>query len=181
MIFNDDGLPLQGITGGNGADRRVDFPLRPEMRRGTLRLWIEVSANGMFGVPSDGQGGDPDPNRYFYLDSADIVVKRPEAWKLMWDFSAIRGCVDEMPRDGILQNKALWVANEIQNCFRKADIGSIDRCRKLAEDILGKHWEKSGVDVYAKDTCTDDVIFSLGHCHIDSCWLWPRSECRDSA
>lgn len=39
MVFNEDGLPLQGITGGSDA-RRVDFPLKPEMRKGVL-LYIE--------------------------------------------------------------------------------------------------------------------------------------------
>lgn len=39
MVFNEEGLPLQGITGGGDA-RRVDFPLKKEMRAG-VTLYIE--------------------------------------------------------------------------------------------------------------------------------------------
>lgn len=93
----------------------------------------------MFGVPSD-HTGDPDPNRYFTLLSADIVVKRPEAWGLLWDFEALRGCVREMPQDGPLQNKAGYVANEVgpsvvcfRNCKHQAAGG---RCWSLTRPLL---------------------------------------------
>lgn len=39
MIFDEGGMPLQGITGG-GDGRRVDFPLKPEMRNG-VTFFIE--------------------------------------------------------------------------------------------------------------------------------------------
>lgn len=103
MIFDEHGLSLQGITGGFDK-RRVDFPLPKSMRKGVL-LYAEVTCNGLFGVENR-QEGDPDPDRYFELRSADIVVKRPEAWHLLWDFQLLQGCVNEMPRDGPLQNKA---------------------------------------------------------------------------
>lgn len=76
MVFNSDGLSLQGLTGAFNHDRRVDFPIKPEMRKG-VTLYIEVTCNGMFGVDGPSEG-DPDPNRYFALNSCDIVVKRPE-------------------------------------------------------------------------------------------------------
>lgn len=156
--------------------RRVDFPLRPKMRKGTLTLYIEVTCNAMFGLPSDSTG-DPDPNRFFVLASADIVVKRPQAWKLMWDWEILRGCVNEMPKDGVLQNKALWICNEIMSTFRKGDLSSIERCRKIAEEILGAKWEEEGASIY-EDSEGDRAapqLWSLGHTHIDTAWLWPFS------
>ncbi|KAJ1030129.1 hypothetical protein NDA16_001042 [Ustilago loliicola] len=176
MIYNEDGLPLQGITGGYEDKRRVDFPLKPDYRNGVL-FYIEVTANGMFGLPADGTG-DPDPNRYFELESCDIVVKRAEAWRLLWDFELLEGCVKNLGRDTELQNRALWVANQIQNTFRKADFDSIPRCRKLAQEILGKNWEDKVDSIYDQDVVEgrEDVrIWSLGHSHIDSAWLWPYS------
>ncbi|PWN53731.1 putative AMS1-alpha-mannosidase, partial [Violaceomyces palustris] len=176
MIFSQDGMPLQGITGGYDDNRRVDFPLPQSFRKG-VTLYAEITANGMFGLPSDASG-DPDPNRQFTLASADIVVKRPEAWKLMWDFQTLSQCIREMPKDGVLQNKALWVANEIMNTFRKADLDSISKCRKLAEEVLGTDWEKQGAKLYEQDVVEgreDTLIWSLGHTHIDSAWLWPYS------
>lgn len=35
MIFSEDGMPLQGITGGSDG-RRVDFPLKADMRKSVL-------------------------------------------------------------------------------------------------------------------------------------------------
>ncbi|PWN91943.1 putative AMS1-alpha-mannosidase [Acaromyces ingoldii] len=173
MIFDEHGLSLQGITGGFDK-RRVDFPLPKSMRKGVL-LYAEVTCNGLFGVENR-QEGDPDPDRYFELRSADIVVKRPEAWHLLWDFQLLQGCVNEMPRDGPLQNKALWVANRIQDTFRKSDLSTIKECRKLAEEILGKGWADKGAKIYDEGNRRDRddfALWSIGHTHIDSAWLWP--------
>lgn len=38
MVFDGEGLPLQGITGGFGGDRRVDFILDPKSRDSTYRV-----------------------------------------------------------------------------------------------------------------------------------------------
>lgn len=177
MIFNEDGLPLQGITGGTAVNRRVDFPLTPAMRKlgKVTTLYIEITANAMFGVPSAGSGSDPDPNRYFKLQSADLVLKRLDAWRLLWDFNLLRGAVDWVERDTVLQNKALWVANEIQNTFRRNDIDSIARCRHLADEVLGRNWDTPHPEkVWTHPTNTAPKVWAMGHCHIDSCWLWPK-------
>ncbi|KAI3487963.1 hypothetical protein L1887_48046 [Cichorium endivia] len=139
MIFTEAGMPLQGITGGFEDNRRVDFPLKQEYRNG-VTFYIEITANGMFGLPSDGSG-DPDPNRYFELQSCDIVVKRAEAWKLLWDFDLLKGCVKNLSKDTELQNRALWVANQVQNTFRKAGPRqhSPMPSRRRAHLVLGPH------------------------------------------
>ncbi|KAJ7761441.1 hypothetical protein B0H16DRAFT_1811281, partial [Mycena metata] len=55
MIFDTDGTPLQGITGGYGGDRRVEYIIPPEaVAKGAHDLVIESSCNGLFGV--DGRG-----------------------------------------------------------------------------------------------------------------------------
>lgn len=55
MIFTTDGTPLQGITGGWGGDRRVEFILPPEARKARkYDFVVESSCNGMFGVPWNG-------------------------------------------------------------------------------------------------------------------------------
>ena len=60
MIFTPDGTPLQGITGGWGGDRRVEYIIPHEARKaGKHELVIESSCNGMFGVPWDGDTISP--------------------------------------------------------------------------------------------------------------------------
>jgi len=36
-------------------------------------------------------------NRYFTLASADLVVPNQDAWRLLWDFEALRQLVDTLP------------------------------------------------------------------------------------
>ena len=47
MIFDTDGLPLQGITGGSRIERRVEFILKDPTY--AQSYYIEVSANGRLG------------------------------------------------------------------------------------------------------------------------------------
>ena len=48
MVFNLEGRPLQGLTGGYGNERRVEFILKDvTFAQG---YYIEVSANGMITV-----------------------------------------------------------------------------------------------------------------------------------
>lgn len=176
MIFDRFGLPLQGLTGGNEDNRRVDFPLASEMLvpGKVTTLFIEITANAMGGLPAAGHGQDPDPYRYFKLQSADLVLKRLDAWRLLWDFNLLRGSVDWIGRDTVLQNKALWVANEIQNTFRHNDVSSIARCRSLAQEVFGDKWDAKPESVWSAPTITKPTVWAMGHCHIDSCWLWPK-------
>ncbi|RDB17533.1 Alpha-mannosidase [Hypsizygus marmoreus] len=172
MIYTTDGVPLQGITGGFGGDRRVEYIIpEAERKQGRHDFVIESSCNGMFGVPWNGDTiAPPDMNRYFSLKSADLVVPNMEAWGLLWDFTTLHELIDTLPGNTPLQNKALVVANEIMNVFSKGDATAIRGARKLAEDIFGEGWEGKGFQANSCASCADHLA---GHCHIDTAWLWP--------
>ncbi|KAI0061336.1 glycoside hydrolase family 38 protein [Artomyces pyxidatus] len=174
MIYTIDGTPLQGITGGYGGDRRVEYIIPPEARaKGTHSFIAEASCNGMFGVPWNGDIiMPPDMNRFFKLDSADLVVPNQEAWGLLWDFTTLRELVATLPGNSALQNQALSVANEIMNVFYKNDASSVSAARKLAEKIFGEDWQKKGEKIYTEGAKVAQV-WGIGHCHIDTAWLWP--------
>ena len=87
-------------------------------------------------------------NRYFQLASADLVVPNQDAWGLLWDFTALRQIVDTISGNTALQNKALVVANEIMNVFRKGDPADIRNARKLAEQVFGQGWEAEADSIY---------------------------------
>ncbi|ETW79602.1 glycoside hydrolase family 38 protein [Heterobasidion irregulare TC 32-1] len=176
MIFATDGTPLQGITGGYGGDRRVEYILPHDARKkGTHDFVIESSCNGMFGVPWNGDTiAPPDMNRTFQLASADLVVPNQEAWGLMWDFDALREIVDALPGTSALQNRALAVANAMMNAFDRGDPASIGAARALAERVFGAGWAAKQERIYEEGP-TDAQIWGIGHCHIDTAWLWPYS------
>jgi alpha-mannosidase len=108
-------------------------------------------------------------NRYFTLDSADLVVPNMDAWGLLWDFHTLRQLVDTVPGNTPLQNKALGVANEIMNVFRKGDIADVRRARLLAEEVFGERWESKGEKIYEEGQKKVN-IWGIGHCHIDTAW-----------
>lgn len=49
---------------------------------------------------------------------------------------------------------------------------SIKEGRKIAQEYLGDRVDSS--DVY--NTKNESIIYGIGHCHIDTCWLWPWAE-----
>jgi len=86
--------------------------------------------------------GVPDDNRTYALNSADLVVPNMEAWRLMWDFTALHQLYEELPGDTPLAQRALHTANEIMNVFQVGDLATVPKARKVAEEVLGKDWEK---------------------------------------
>lgn len=58
---------LLGITGGGGGDRRVEYIIPHDIvKSGKHEIVIEMSCNGMFGIPWDGDIiQPPDMNRFF--------------------------------------------------------------------------------------------------------------------
>lgn len=192
MVFDLEGTPLQGITGGYGGDRRVDHIIPPAaVAAGKYEVVIESSCNGMFGVPpGSAQIDPPDPNRYFTLASADLVVPNQEAWRLLWDYTTLREISGTLPGNTPTQNLALTLQNRIMNTFRASDPSTIGKCRKIAEELLGEGWEAKGADIYDKNV--DALVWGIGcefsisarsnvpptvtlDCHIDTAWLWPYS------
>ncbi|KAG8760256.1 Glycoside hydrolase, 38 vacuolar alpha mannosidase [Serendipita sp. 396] len=171
MVFDLHGTPLQGITGGYGGERRVDHIIPPTaIKAGIYQIVVESSCNGLFGI----SGIDaPDPNRYFSLASADLVVPNQEAWRLMWDYSTLRQISDNLPGNSPTQNQALVLQNRIMNTFRVDDPSTIQKCRDIANELLGEGWEAKGADIYDKNV--DALIYGIGYCHIDTAWLWPYS------
>jgi len=171
MIFDLDGTPLQGITGGFGGDRRVEYIIPLSAReKGTHEFIIESSCNGMFGVPWNGDSIEPpDMNRYFSLASADLVVPNQEAWRLLWDFTTLRELVDNVEGNRSLQNLALVTANEMMNVFDPNEPSSVTKARKIAERVFGEGWEEKSLQLYENDEKRARV-WGIGHCHIDTAW-----------
>jgi alpha-mannosidase len=133
----------------------------------------EMACNGMFG---NAPGGDsiqpPNPNKYFQLSKADIVAVNLQARQLRLDMWIIGDAAREFPTDSWEQHKAMKVGNEIVDAFKLGSQESILKGRKIAQEYLGKHVDSSKV----YETGTDSLIYAVGHCHIDTCWLWPWAE-----
>lgn len=172
LVWSESGEPLQGLTGGGD---RVEWIFPSAWRDGEEHIfYIEMACNGMFG---NAPGGDsiqpPNPNKYFTLQTADIVAVDLEARQLYVDFWEVGDAAREFPGDSWEKHKALQICNEIMDVFI-ADNGShesILKGREIAREYIGN---VDSHKVYESDKVP--IVYAIGHCHIDTCWLWPWAE-----
>ncbi|KAL4795500.1 glycosyl hydrolases family 38 N-terminal domain-containing protein [Aspergillus venezuelensis] len=173
LIWTEDGHPLQGLTGGG---ERIEWIIPDAWRDGKEHVfYIEMACNGMFG---NAPGGDsiqpPRPDRYYTLNTARITAVNLEARALFYDFWIISDATREFPAEGWESHEANVVANSIIDAFiaGNGSLESIKAGRKIAQKYLGDKVDSA--EVY--DTSTQPIVYGIGHCHIDTCWLWPWAE-----
>lgn len=173
MVWTEDGKPLQGLTGGG---ERVEWILPDSFRDGKEHtIYIEMACNGMFG---NAPGGDsiqpPDPNKYYQLGRAEIVAVNKDARQLFIDMWIIGDAAREFPQDSWEQHKALKVATDIIDAFELGNKNSLKKCRRIAQEYLGDKVDSDKV----YESGREPQVYGIGHCHIDTCWLWPWAETR---
>ncbi len=173
MVWTEDGMPLQGLTGGG---ERTLWILPDDWRDGEQHtFYIEMACNQMFG---NAPGGDsiqpPDPNKYYTLQTARILDVNLAARQLDIDFWIIGDAAREFPGDSWERHRALQVCNSIMDAFIEGNgsTASIEQGRKIAQSYIGKYVDSAKV----YDSKKEDIVFAIGHCHIDTCWLWPWAE-----
>ncbi|KAK8089468.1 alpha-mannosidase [Apiospora hydei] len=165
-------LEFQWDAGNEGM--RVEWILPKSFRNGQEHtFYIEMACNHMFG---NAPGGDsiqpPDPNKQFRLVKADICAVNMDARQLWIDTWIIGDAAREFPEDSWEQHKALNVATAILENYKLGDKESIKKCRKIAQDYIGANVDSAKV----YDSGKEAQVFGIGHCHIDTCWLWPWAE-----
>ncbi|EEP82819.1 hypothetical protein UREG_07684 [Uncinocarpus reesii 1704] len=172
MVWSEDGNPLQGLTGGG---ERVEWIIPDGFRDGKEHVfYIEMACNGMFGNANGDIIQPPNPNRYFRLNTARITAINLEARALYYDFWMIGDAAREFPGDSWQSHEALRIGNAMMDAFIDGN-GSqeaIKAARKIAEEYIGTR--VNSPDVYKTEG--KSLVFGIGHCHIDSCWLWPFAE-----
>lgn len=172
LVWSEDGEPLQGLTGGG---ERTEWIFPNSWRDGKAHtFYVEMACNGMFG---NAPGGDsiqpPNPNRYFQLNTADIVAVNLQARGLFVDFWIIGDAAREFPQDSWQEHQALQTCTAIMDTFIAGNGSqeSILKGREIARKYTGN------IDSHkVYDSGDESIVFAVGHCHIDTCWLWPWDE-----
>ncbi|KAJ2967345.1 hypothetical protein NQ176_g9702 [Zarea fungicola] len=184
LIYLEDGTPIHGLTGGHWRDRRVDFILPKAWKAGVEHIfYIEASINGMFGChPEASDKGDvmldldsftkpPDPHKTFLLEQAELKIPRTVAWDLYWDYFIIKDITVHLPYDSWEAQQAFRIGNDIINAFKRGDEASLHKCREIAKGAVGDLVKSN--KVYKSE---NPQVWAVGHCHIDTAWLWPFAE-----
>ncbi|KAL5042633.1 hypothetical protein BDW71DRAFT_136726 [Aspergillus fruticulosus] len=173
LVWTEDGHPLQGLTGGG---ERIEWIIPDAWRDGNEHvLYIEMACNGMFGnAPGDDSIQPPRPDKYYTLTTARITAVCLEARALFYDFWIVSDAAREFPAEGWESHEANVVANSIIDAFiaGNGNLESIKEGRRIAQKYLGNKVDSP--EVY--DSGTQPIVYGIGHCHIDTCWLWPWAE-----
>jgi alpha-mannosidase len=161
------GEPLQGLTGShNGHQIRTDFILTKSANPGDrFSVYIEAVASDMFGAGAKGMINPPDPSRYYSITMAELAVFDRDVYALLMDLTVIYDSAKHLPEGSERAYHALYTANNIVNACEPFKKSIFPLCRAIAREFLG---ERNGESQH--------TIHAMGHCHIDSAWLWPYSE-----
>ena len=115
-------------------------------------------------------------NKVFPLRKARIAVPNHEVRALLWDFYILRQVAQSGAHNkaSSLPHKALKACNRILDIWdsASADPTTIARmatkCRQIAGEVLGEY--------PAQEADGHTQVWMIGHCHIDTAWLWRYSQ-----
>ncbi|KAF9582151.1 Glycoside hydrolase, 38 vacuolar alpha mannosidase [Lunasporangiospora selenospora] len=140
MVWSTEGVPRQGLTGGQGDDRRIEYILTKKAKGGeTIELFIEMACNGLFGVGNDGITNAPLNDRKFTLSQVEIAVPNKAAWQLYYDMQIISGMANELPDESARGQEALFATSRVIDAFNRHDLeNSLKTCLEISGQFLSK-------------------------------------------
>lgn len=170
LLFSVSGHIIQGLNATH-VRTSVDICLLPSSTDNKYIVYLQASCSDLFGAGKGGLINPPATDKTFRIELAQLALLFRPALTLGRDLrllSQIAECLKETERG----YQALYVANEAVNCVVEL------RC----DDLAGK---------IAKAQCVVDAFFragngrpkrlslhAMGHCHIDTAWLWRYGETR---
>ncbi|XP_072409308.1 alpha-mannosidase 2C1 isoform X1 [Chiloscyllium punctatum] len=160
-----NGIPVQGLT---KEGEKISYVLTEKLtdeEPHSLELYVELACNGLFGAGQGSMISAPDPNRSFTLYKAELVVFNRDVHELLIDFEVLSDIAKHLGIENQHSYQALYTANKMVNACDVEDRSTFAKVHRLASDFLQQENGKSQHTVHA-----------MGHCHIDTAWLWPYEE-----
>ncbi|CAL4079511.1 unnamed protein product, partial [Meganyctiphanes norvegica] len=163
MVWSKEGEPLQGLSTGISHQMRSDFRISQcwDKKSESFCYYIEMACNNMFGAGNNGMISPPDMNKQFTLELAEISVFDVDVYKLLIDLQILHDMAKNL-KDDIKGYDALYTGNEIINRYIK---GEIKEAILISKEFFSKG-----------NGSRNHTLAAIGHCHIDSAWLWNYSE-----
>uniref|UniRef100_A0AAX7SPN1 Alpha-mannosidase 2C1 n=1 Tax=Astatotilapia calliptera TaxID=8154 RepID=A0AAX7SPN1_ASTCA len=164
MVWRDE-QPVQGLTKEGEKTSYILSECLQDEELHSLTLYVEMACNGLFGAGQGSQIAPPDPNRKFSVQKAELVVFNGDVRELLTDFEMLVDIVKELGEEEQRGYQALFTVNEMVNLCDPSDPSSFAKVHSLAGTFFNQRNGESQHTVHA-----------MGHCHIDSAWLWPYEE-----
>ncbi|XP_062998541.1 alpha-mannosidase 2C1 isoform X2 [Elgaria multicarinata webbii] len=164
MVWRD-AQPVQGLT---QEGEKISYILTDSLKETdphSLTLYVEVACNGLFGAGKGCMIAPPDLDKRFSLHKAELVVFNRDVHELLVDFEILLDMATHLGEGNQRSFQALYVANQMVNLCDVANPPVFAAAHALACSVFG---QKNGESQH--------VIHAMGHCHIDSAWLWPYEE-----
>ncbi len=172
LVFDKDGVAIQGITNGaiwdpNFARTRVAF-IDQCSGGEKIELWVEAAANSLFGVFTDPDPEEQSPKRHGWFDAKVEKMKfgifDKGMWHLYLDVRILLGLVKHLDKKSVRRIRIIKSLNQCINIFAENRNNA-----QAARDCLQVELEKCA-------SASDLKVSAIGHAHIDTGWLWPVRE-----
>uniref|UniRef100_A0A8C5LJJ1 Alpha-mannosidase 2C1 n=1 Tax=Jaculus jaculus TaxID=51337 RepID=A0A8C5LJJ1_JACJA len=160
-----DGEPVQGLT---KEGEKTSYVLTDKLGEGdprSLTLYVEVACNGLLGAGKGSMIAAPDPEKMFHLSRAELAVFHRDVHKLLVDLELLLDIAKGLGDDNQRSFQALYTANQMVNVCDPAQPDTYPVAAALASKFFGQRGGES-----------QHTIHAIGHCHIDTAWLWPFKE-----
>ncbi|XP_062819613.1 alpha-mannosidase 2C1 isoform X1 [Anolis carolinensis] len=164
MVWRD-GQPDQGLTTEGEKTSYVLTDSLKETDPHSLTLYVEVACNGLFGAGKDSMIAPPDPNKKFSLRKAELAVYNRDVHELLVDFEILLDMAKLLGEENQRSFQALYAANRMVNLCDVTNPSTFPAVHELACSVFS---QKNGESQH--------TVHAMGHCHIDSAWLWPYEE-----
>ncbi|XP_008941963.1 PREDICTED: alpha-mannosidase 2C1, partial [Merops nubicus] len=157
--------PVQGLTKEGEKTSYILTRSLAESEPHSLTLYVELACNGLFGAGKGSMIAPPDPDRRFTLSRAELAVFNRDVYELLVDLEILLDMAKVLGEEDQRSFQALYTANQMINVCDVTDPSTFPAARDLAATIFR---QKNGESQH--------TIHAVGHCHIDSAWLWPYEE-----
>ncbi|XP_054858782.1 alpha-mannosidase 2C1 [Eublepharis macularius] len=164
MVWKD-AQPVQGLTQEGEKTSYILTDCLKEKDPHGLTLYVEVACNGLFGAGKGSMIAPPDPDKKFLLHKAELVVFNKDVHELLIDFEILLDMAKLLGEENQRSFQALYAANQMVNLCDVTNPSTFPLVHEVARSVFGQ-----------KNGDSQHVIHAMGHCHIDSAWLWPYEE-----
>ncbi|KAM8972229.1 alpha-mannosidase 2C1 [Pelodytes ibericus] len=164
MVWKN-GEPVQGLT---KEGEKTSYVLTNELKvqdPHCMTLYIEMACNGLFGAGQNSMIAPVDLCKTFSLQKAELAIVHRDVQELLLDFEIIYNMAKLLGEDNQRSFQALYVANQMINLCDVNDPSTFPAVRKLSSSFFSQ-----------KNGDSQHLVHAMGHCHIDSAWLWPYEE-----
>ena len=172
LIFDADGTPIYGLTGGSVYSEdffKNNYFIGKDLKAGEkLEFWVEGAANTLFGMVFDETkellAEHPQGRFTGTLMECSLAVFEREVWSLMLDLEVLISLIDGFAENDFRRRRYARIVNHAADVWNEDPANSA-----AAREVLKEIFE-------VEPSSSMMTAHGVGHAHIDTGWLWPVRE-----